>query len=166
MSRMTAREAAVVLGVGHSGIARTMKRNGIARYETPSDSGARFHVTYDGDGVKALAAMHAGRVCRICGGPVAGSSHITCARPFCIEQRRVDVRNAKNLAARIWARGDGSARVAMTEPRADVEGRGKIVAAFRAHEGCNYPDRLRRTANDCGCNVATVISVLKSTGEA
>ena len=160
--RLTSREAAEILGVGHSGIARTMKRNGIVRYEEPSGpNGLRVHVTYDGADVRALAAEYAARRCPICGRPVPQGNYITCNRPRCIEARALVVREAKNAAYRIQRKmGDGSARRVLEEPRADDEGRTRIIGAYMSHESVLHSERLMRTARECGCNVATVLSVI------
>ena len=165
--RLTAREAAAVLGVCQGGISRTMKRNGIERYEEPVGTGSRVHITYDGDGVRALAAMRAARTCPSCGGPVRATCFVTCGKPLCIEAREVAVRNARNAALRIDNRlgGTSKVRLALAEPRADKIARAAIVDAWRA-TSWRYPkDRLRQTAIMAECNVATVLMVLRAMGE-
>lgn len=166
--RLTSRQAAAILGVGQGGIARSMKRNGVQRFEEPSGpNGLRTHVTYDSEGVRALAAMREARTCVSCGGSVPQGNYVTCNKPICIEAREMVVRNAKNAAARIerWVEGTSKLREALAEPRADDVARAAIVDAWRA-TSWRYPkDRLRQTAIMAECNVATVLGVLRAMGE-
>ena len=165
--QLTATQVTEILGIAKSSVAKSMARAAITtRTDQRDPIDKRIKMTYDGVAVRELAEARRTQACEICGGKVANNAQVTCGRLVCQTTRRTKLNAIKAQEAKQQRRLSILRRPKhMNEPRADSEAQAKITKSWNKTAGNTHSERLRLTAAANNCNIATVLGVLKATGE-